>query len=243
MRVISDVSGDFDEMLVHGMGIAPGHDQCCGLAVFGVDRAEDVGRPRALVMRCRRSGTSLGPAAGDLVLLPDPGFVLEPDFDHLALGDAGGNLCRCGGEVFLKASTASASCAGCLGRAENFAIAHRMHLAAQGLARRNTELLPLPLRQIAKTPAHNAVEVGRGSALDSLCQRRTLVVIEQRRLAGGLAVDQAVGTASVEPNHLVAHDLNSDAADTSRIGTRPAIINRRQRKQPTRLAGILRLPR
>ena len=43
VRIIGNVSSDFDEMLVHGMSIAPRHDEGCGLALFGADRAEDIG--------------------------------------------------------------------------------------------------------------------------------------------------------------------------------------------------------
>ena len=51
--VLSDVSGDFNQMLVHGMGIAPWHDEGGGLAVLRADRAEDIGRAGALVVRRR----------------------------------------------------------------------------------------------------------------------------------------------------------------------------------------------
>ncbi len=74
------------------------------------------------------------------------------------------------------------------------AVAHRAHFPAQGLlAGRNTKRLPQPLGQIAKTPANNAVEVGCGATLDRLCQCRTLVVIEQRRLAGALPLIRPSG--------------------------------------------------
>lgn len=45
-------------------------------------------------------------AAGDLVLLPNPGLVTEPNLDRFAaclLGDR----CQTGGELFLKADTAA----------------------------------------------------------------------------------------------------------------------------------------
>lgn len=53
VRIVGDVSGDLDQMLVHGMGIAPRHDESCGLAVLRADRAEDIGGACALVVRCR----------------------------------------------------------------------------------------------------------------------------------------------------------------------------------------------
>jgi len=109
MCFVVDVAGYLDQVLVHGMGIAPRHDESGGLAVLGADRAENIGRACPLVMGCGWPRSPLGPAAGDLVLLPDTGFILIPDFDHFALGGTCGDLCHCGGEVFLNASAASAS--------------------------------------------------------------------------------------------------------------------------------------
>jgi len=109
--IVGDVSGDFDQVLVHGMGIAPRHDKGGGLAVFGAYRPEDIGGACALVVRCRWPCSTLGPASCDLVLLAYPGFVLVPDFNAPAFGGTGGNFCHSRGEFFLNASAASASCA------------------------------------------------------------------------------------------------------------------------------------
>jgi hypothetical protein len=49
------------------------------------------------------------PAPGDLVLLTDPGLVLEPDLYRLARRVALGDLVEALGEVFLNAAMASAS--------------------------------------------------------------------------------------------------------------------------------------
>jgi regulatory helix-turn-helix LysR family protein len=62
-------------------------------------------------------------------LLADPRFVLEPDFDRLALGAIRQVLGERGGEVFLKASWASGSASGWRGRTES-----RMAKAAEHLA-------------------------------------------------------------------------------------------------------------
>ena len=64
----------------------------------------------AVVLDVRRANDSLDHLLL-LLTLPDPGFILEPDFDHLALGGTGGDFCHSGGEVFLNAAAASASCA------------------------------------------------------------------------------------------------------------------------------------
>jgi len=68
-------------MQVHHRGVAPRQDQPYRLAFLGADSAEDVGGSGALICRRGRTTATPGPAAGDLVLLTDPGFVTEPQFD------------------------------------------------------------------------------------------------------------------------------------------------------------------
>src|SRR5271157_742796 len=74
-----NVLGDFIEMQLHRLDVAPGQDQADRLALLRADRAEDVGRGGALVARGRGPRSPLGPAPGDLVLLSDARFVGEPD--------------------------------------------------------------------------------------------------------------------------------------------------------------------
>ncbi|NEI67443.1 hypothetical protein GR243_37160 [Rhizobium leguminosarum] len=38
-----------DQVLVYGMGVAPGHDESGRLALLGADGAEDIGCARSLV--------------------------------------------------------------------------------------------------------------------------------------------------------------------------------------------------
>lgn len=52
MRIIGHVPGDLDQVLVHGMGITPGHDQRRRLAELGADGTEDIGRAGSLVVWC-----------------------------------------------------------------------------------------------------------------------------------------------------------------------------------------------
>ena len=105
----------------HGFGIAEGQDEPCALALFGADRAEDVGRFRPLVFRCRGARPASGPAPRDLVLLTNAGFVLEPYLYGRALRDACPDLCQLGGEApFLNASMACSFCAWWRGRAVSF---------------------------------------------------------------------------------------------------------------------------
>jgi len=74
-----DPCRDLDQVVVHRFGIAPRHDEPGRLALRRADRAEDVGRCGPLIMWRARAGAAPGPATGDLVLLPDPGLIAEPD--------------------------------------------------------------------------------------------------------------------------------------------------------------------
>ena len=76
--------GDFRQVQGHRVGVAARQDQAGGGASGRADRAEDVGRARALVVRRRGPCAAPRPAPGDLVLLADPGLVLEPDLYRLA---------------------------------------------------------------------------------------------------------------------------------------------------------------
>jgi hypothetical protein len=106
----TDSLGDLGEMQVHRLGIAGGQDQGCAFAFLRADGTEDVGRGGALIAGSARAGTALGPPAGDLVLLADARFVLEPnlygrDIDGLFARD----FVQARGEVFLKSSIAPAA--------------------------------------------------------------------------------------------------------------------------------------
>ena len=72
----------------------------------------------ALVVGSGRPRSTLGPAAGDGVLLPDAGFILPPQL-YLGSGrEPLADLVQFGRKVFLKASIASSFCAKWRGRAE-----------------------------------------------------------------------------------------------------------------------------
>ena len=98
---------DLGEMQVHRLGVASGQDQGGALALLRADGAEDIGRGGALIAGSAWAGATLGPQAGDLVLLADTSLICEPDFylvavDRLLARD----LVQARGEVFLKSSIA-----------------------------------------------------------------------------------------------------------------------------------------
>ena len=76
------------------------HDQPGALAFGGTDGAKDVGPFGALVVGCSGPGSAPGPAAGDLVLLAHPGFILPPQLYLGAGREARPDLRQLGGEVF-----------------------------------------------------------------------------------------------------------------------------------------------
>ena len=106
-----DRGTDLVEMRLHRGRVAVGHDETSALALIRADRAEDVGPLGALVVGRPGAGAATSPAAGDLVLLPDPRLVLPPDL----YGRAGGEMRADGRDrvrkAFLNWSAASGSCA------------------------------------------------------------------------------------------------------------------------------------
>ena len=79
-RVGAGIDGpaDLGEMRGHRRSVAPRHDQRGALALLRTDRAEDIRPLGPLVVGSARPRSTLGPAAGDGVLLPDAGFILPP---------------------------------------------------------------------------------------------------------------------------------------------------------------------
>jgi len=98
--VIGDIAGYLSQVLVHGMGVSPRHDESGSLALSGGGCTEDIGRSGSLVVWRGRPCSPLGPAARDLVLLAYTSLVLKPDFDHFVLEGTGGDFCHSGGEAF-----------------------------------------------------------------------------------------------------------------------------------------------
>lgn len=95
-----DCGADLGEMGVHRLGVAPRQDQADSLTFLRTDGAEDAGPFGAQILWGAGPRAALGPAAGDLVFLADPSFVLVPNFDfHLRIELCPDRL-QLGGEVF-----------------------------------------------------------------------------------------------------------------------------------------------
>src|SRR6476660_10483053 len=73
------------------------------------DRAEQIGVVIALIGGLSGSRSAPGPLADEAVLLADPGFVLEPDFDRRRLGQPCEMSFQRAREVFLNPSTLRSS--------------------------------------------------------------------------------------------------------------------------------------
>ena len=78
--VRGDFGGDFGEMQVHRFNVAAWQHEAGALAFLRTDRAEDVGRGRALILRRGWPRAAFCPSSRDLVFLADARFVGEPDF-------------------------------------------------------------------------------------------------------------------------------------------------------------------
>jgi hypothetical protein len=85
MRARRDLRGDFGEVEIHRLCIAPGHDERRALAIPGTDRPEDIGRCGSLVFRRAGARAAFGPTSRDLVLLADARLVRKPDFYGVGL--------------------------------------------------------------------------------------------------------------------------------------------------------------
>ena len=78
---------------------------------FAGQIAPDIGPFGALAAGRPRARATSGPSACELILLADAGFILPPQLYLDAFREPRPDLRQFGGEVFLKASTASSFCA------------------------------------------------------------------------------------------------------------------------------------
>lgn len=90
------------------------------------------------------------------------------------------------------------------------------------------ELIPDPLRQISKPPAHNAMGSRDWPGIELLRQPGALLIIQDRSSSRCLACCQGIRTALVEPQHPVAHNLQGDTGKLGRITPTSAVNDQRQ---------------
>jgi len=107
------------------------------------------------------------------------------------------------------------------------AVAQSAHLPTQRLLRdRDPVLVPEPLDQIDKPPAHYPVHRRNGTALDKGRQVRPMLLCQPGGLAQRLAVDEPLRSLSIELEHPVPHNLQGHAPDPRRLGARGPLIDR-----------------
>lgn len=102
-------SADLGKMILRGGRVAPGHDEPGAFALRRRDGAENVSPSGALIMRRGWPASTPRPAASDLVLLSNPGLVLEPDFYWRSRRELLLDRRQLVGEVLLNASMISGS--------------------------------------------------------------------------------------------------------------------------------------
>src|SRR3954452_7150275 len=130
------------------------------------------------------------------------------------------------------------------GARRELAIAERAQFPAQRrLADRDPKLLPDPQGQILQAPANHAVDRRHRPTLDNVHQGLALAVVQLAGVARGLAVDQALRAARVEPHNPAPNALQPNAANPRCPGPGAAIIDLGQGQQPptmTRIPGRFR---
>lgn len=112
-----DAARNLVNMHLHGLGVGVGHGERRADAARRTNGAEQIGVFVALIGGLAGPGSTPRPLPDLTVLLPDPGFILEPNLDRLSPG----KMCEMGGqrrrEVFLNAAIVSAFWPGWRGRA------------------------------------------------------------------------------------------------------------------------------
>ena len=125
-----------------------------------------------------------------------------------------------------------------------FSVSHRTQLAAQ-CRQRDRDLVTFlqPPHQIDQPPSHDAMNVRCRPFFHYCGEGLTMRRVQDRRRPRRLAVDQAGRPTLIEFQHPVSDDLHRHAANPGSLGSRHAVVYRRQRQQPSCLRAILRSPR
>jgi hypothetical protein len=127
-----------------------------------------------------------------------------------------------------------------LGAGGDLAQAERPHLAAEGLlGDREAVFLEQPLGQIDQALADHAMDRGRGACLHHAQELLTLLVVELRRLAWRLAVDQPGRACGVEAQNPITQGLQPNTTNPSCLATSAAFVDLGQSQQAPDLARVL----
>ena len=109
MGAHSNIARDFVEVKLHHVGVGVGQRQRRSDAPGWTDRAEQIGVVVTLVGGLPWPRSASGPLPDKAVLLADPSFILEPDFDRRRLGQPFEMSFQRAWKVFLNASTIRSS--------------------------------------------------------------------------------------------------------------------------------------
>jgi transposase-like protein len=94
-------------------------------------------------------------------------------------------------------------------------------------------------RALSRISRHEVAQSNR-TLLDNLHKRPARGIIEDRGLAGSLAVKQPIRAQGVEADDPVAHDLKGHTPGPGGLAPAAAVINLSQRRHPSRLVRALR---
>ena len=100
MRARRHCLGNFVQMRLHRLGIAPRHHDRGTGAAGRADRAEEVGVLVAQIGGLTRAAALVCPLPDTAVFLPEPHFILKPDLDRRSGGDVFQRLLKRFSEVF-----------------------------------------------------------------------------------------------------------------------------------------------
>jgi len=90
----TDAFPNFNQVLVHGFDVDGRQDQSAANATGRAHGAEQIRPGEAPVAQRARAAAASGPNSGQRALLPDPCFILEPDFNRLVIGARAEGLLR-----------------------------------------------------------------------------------------------------------------------------------------------------
>src|SRR5580692_4645807 len=105
---------------------------------------------------------------------------------------------------------------------------------------REPKLLVQPHDQIARPPAHHAVDCWDRTLFHEPGQKRPVLLAQLGWHARRRDVDETVHSLLVEPDHPVPQGLTVHPTDLCGIFPRSTVEHRRDRQQPARLRRILR---